>query len=345
MSTVPVLPKWIFLRDSMCGKCQVIPTLKSFRKRILRRKEERDASKIRNNYLTVQEREVKLQALQDRVNKKESKVFLLTQENQRLKGRRHCLKVNLAEYSKRGSMKSLCHQLNRAAQEGKLESEKVSKEVLATCGNNICKKKKGKRYNNTVKEFYEVLMCWGGPWIATFVALTCLGLKSTLCTTGESRKILIWEGIVKENFIKIARIYAEALNTLSLGKVPVQLSEDETAIVRRVCYDQKNDTLVGFYGLAGDNHVCKENCAIVIEDGEEGYNTIIQAFKSYIIGSYGRLIMINPLHPSLPKILILIMPTCNTFDNNMVSNQMERIMKVHCTGFRTTCWTIIRWRQ
>ena len=63
-----------FLRDSMCGKCQVIPTLKSFRKRILRRKEERDASKIRNNYLTVQEREVKLQALQDRM-KKESKVF------------------------------------------------------------------------------------------------------------------------------------------------------------------------------------------------------------------------------------------------------------------------------
>ena len=103
----------------MCGKCQVIPTLKSFRKRILRRKEERDASKIRNNYLTVQEREVKLQALQDRV-KKESKVFLLMQENQRLKGRRHCLKVKLAEYSKRGSTKAVCHQLNRAAQEGKV---------------------------------------------------------------------------------------------------------------------------------------------------------------------------------------------------------------------------------
>ena len=113
---------------------------------------------------------------------------------------------------------------------------------------------------------------------------------------------------------------------MSLGKVPVQLSEDETAVVRRVCYDQKNDTLVGFCGLAGENHVCKENCAIVIGDGEEGYNTIIQAFKSYIIGSYGRLMMINPLHPSLPKISILIMPTCNTFDNNMVRDQMERIM-------------------
>ena len=76
MSTVPVLPKWIFyVIPCVPCKCQVIPTLKSFRKRILRRKEERDASKIRNNYLTVQEREVKLQALQDRVKKKESKVF------------------------------------------------------------------------------------------------------------------------------------------------------------------------------------------------------------------------------------------------------------------------------
>ena len=87
------------LRDYMCGKCQVIPTLKSFRKRILRKKAERDASKIRNNYLTVQEREVKLQISQNRVKKK-SKVFLLPQANQRLKGRRHCLKVKLAEYSK-----------------------------------------------------------------------------------------------------------------------------------------------------------------------------------------------------------------------------------------------------
>ena len=316
-----------FLRDSMCGKCQVIPTLKSFRKRILRRKEERDASKIRNNYLTVQEREVKLQALQDRVKKKESKVFLLTQENQRLKRRRHCLKVKLAEYSKRGSMKAVCHQLNRAAQEGKLESENVLKEVLATCGNNICKKKQGKRYNKTVKEFYEVLMYWGGPLIATFVALNLLGPEvHTLYCWRKKKDIDLEEGIVEENFVKITRIYEEALNTLSLGKVPVQLSEDETAIVRRVCYDQKNDTLVGFCGLAGDNHACKENCVIVIGDGEEGYNTIIQASKSYIIGSYGRLIMINPLHPSLPKIPILIMPTCNTFDNNMVCNQMERIM-------------------
>ena len=148
----------------------------------------------------------------------------------------------------------------------------------------------------------------------------------TLYRWRKKKDIDLEEGIVEEIFVKIARISEEELNTLSLGKVPVQLSEDETAIVRRVCYDQKNDTLVGFCGLAGDNHVCKENCAIVIGDGEEGYNTIIQAFKSYIIGSYGRLIMINPLHPSLPKIPILIMPTCNTFDNNMVRNQMERIM-------------------
>ena len=174
--------------------------------------------------------------------------------------------MKLSEYSKRGSMKAVCHQLNRAAQDGKLESEKVLKEVLATCGNNICKKKQGKRYNKTVKEFYEVLMYWGGPRIATFVALNLLGPEvHTLYRWRKKKDIDLEEGIVEENFVKIARIYEEALNTLSLGKVPVQLSEDETAVVRRVCYDQKNDTLVGFCGLAGDNHVCKENCAIVIE--------------------------------------------------------------------------------
>ena len=223
---------------------------------------------------------MKLQVLQDRVKKKESKIFLLTQENQRVKGRLHCLKVKLAEYSKRGSMKAVCHQFNRAAPEGKLESEKVLKEGSTTCSNNICKKKQGKRYNKTVKEFYEVLMYWGGPRIATFVAFNLLGPEiHTLYRWRKKKDIDLEEGIVEENFVKIAKIYEEAL-TLSLGKVPVQLSEDGTAIIRKVCYDQKNDTLVGFCGDAGDNHVCKENCLIVVGDGEEGYNTIVQAFKS-----------------------------------------------------------------
>ena len=144
--------------------------------------------------------------------------------------------------------------MNRAAHEGKLESEKVLKEVLTTCGNNICKKKQGKRYNKTVKEFYEVLMYWDGPRIATFVTLNLLGPEVlTLYRWRKKKDIELEEGIVEENFVKIAKIY-EVLNTLSLGKVPVQLSEDETAISRKVCYDQKNDTLVAFCGVAGDNH-------------------------------------------------------------------------------------------
>ena len=65
----------------------------------------------------------------------------------------------------------VCYQLNRAADEGKLDKEHVLKEVLSTCASNIVKKKQGKHYSKSVKEFYELLMYWAGPQVATFVAL------------------------------------------------------------------------------------------------------------------------------------------------------------------------------
>ena len=55
-----------------------------------------------------------------------------------------------------------------------------------------------------------------------------------------------------------------------------------------------------------------------------GYRSIVSAFNNSVIGSYGRLIMINTLHPSLPNIPILVMPTCNTFTHKMVEEQLRK---------------------
>ena len=146
------------LSKNMCFKCQSIPKLKSFKKRLLRRKENRDTTKIRNEFLTSEETNLRLSALQRDLKEKDSKLFLLNEDNKRLKRRRSSLLEKMKEYSKRGSMKMVCHQLNRAADEGKLEKENVLKEVLSTCASNIVKRKQGKRYSKSVKEFYGVLM-------------------------------------------------------------------------------------------------------------------------------------------------------------------------------------------
>ena len=314
------------LVNHMCNKCLKIPTLQSFRKRLLRRKEDRDSSKIRNDYLTQEERDNKLKILQAASRKKDSKIFLLTQEKARLKNRRQNLLSRLREYSKRGSMAVVCHQLNRAAEEGMLENETVLKEVLVTCANNISKKKQGKRYSKSVKEFYEVLMYWGGPRIASFVAMNMLGPEvHSMYRWRKQKNLELVDGIAEENFVKIAMIYKDALRSLNINVALVQLSEDETAIIKKVTYNQRDDTLVGFCGKSGDAHQCMTNCVIKVGDGEEGYNTIVDAFKTHTIGCYGRLIMINTLHPSLPNIPVLMMSTCNTFDHEMVHKQFKMI--------------------
>ena len=140
-------------------------------------KEERSTSHIRNEYLNHTERSNKITSLQSSVREKESQIFLLTKEKERLLSRRNTLLGRIQEYSKRGSMKLVCHQLNRA-EEGRLDDKNVLKEVIATCAKNISKKKQGKRHSRSVKEFYETLMYWGGPRIATFVSLNLEGPDS-----------------------------------------------------------------------------------------------------------------------------------------------------------------------
>lgn len=86
-------------------------------------------------------------------------------------------------------------------------------------------------------------------------------------------------------------------------------AEDETAIMAQVTYNEAKDELLGFCGVYGDGHQCLDHFTINVGEGEEGYNTITPAFQEYKIGSYARAIILNPLHPNLPCVAVLCMPT------------------------------------
>lgn len=75
------------LTDNTCHKCQQIPKFESFKKRLRIRKEERNISHVTTDYLTNKERGAKLKKLQSTVKEKESQVFLLTKEKERLLAR------------------------------------------------------------------------------------------------------------------------------------------------------------------------------------------------------------------------------------------------------------------
>ena len=68
-------------------------------------------------------------------------------------------------------------------------------------------------------------------------------------------------------------------------------------IVKKVVYNEVNDTLVGFYGRESLEHEYKQNFVIVI--GERLIRILFQ------------------------KIALFTMPTCNCFNNEMVMQQYE----------------------
>ena len=49
-------------------------------------------------------------------------------------------------------------------------------------------------------------------------------------------------------------------------------------IVKKVVYNEVNDTLVGFYGKESLEHEYKQNFVIVIGERLEGYENITKAF-------------------------------------------------------------------
>ena len=91
-----------------------------------------------------------------------------------------------------------------------------------------------------------------------------------------------------------------------------------------VCPSGKKALLAIFYQTLDLNPFICCDCIVIlflVGDGEEGYNTIFSAFRNNVIGNYARAIILNPLAPNLPRLPILIMPTCNRFDTDFVHRQ------------------------
>ena len=103
------------------------------------------------------------------------------------------LEEKLEECAKRGSMKAICHNLEKASEQGLFKAKTVLRDFLTTISKNLHVKKQGKRYKASTKFFFEVVLIWGGPRLATFVAQICLDLKYTLSIGGAIVTALHWK--------------------------------------------------------------------------------------------------------------------------------------------------------
>ncbi len=322
---------------NQCSQCLRIPKMQSFKKRCLlraKRKEEKHVATpctsacTRNDYLTQHELIQKLQHKEERLNDATSKLFFLTSKHLRLKIRIRTLKEKVLEFSKRGAMKVVCKHLVKAEREGLLNDQEVLKDMFSTIASNLHAVKNGKRYRTSVQMFYEVLLNWGGPRLATFVAININGPEiHSIYRWRKQGKVTLESGLHESNFVALKDVFWQLHSRLP--QVPVIIAEDETAIVPEITYNQTKDTLEGFCGVKGINHKCLDHFDVHVGMGEDGYNNIVNAFRDLAIGCHARAILINPLHPGYPKVPVLIQPTCNRFDADFVKNQWLQISQFY----------------
>ena len=191
----------------------------------------------------------------------------------------------------------------------------VLTDTLKTISNNLFVKTNGRRYKASTRLFYEVIMLWGGPRLATFVGLSLFGPEiHSVYRWRRKPRIDLKLGIKEENFQKIADIYKDIIKLKNM--------------------------LYGFCGIDGDDHKCLDDFVVNVGQGQEGYDTIRNAFQNFKIRTYARAILINPINKDLPKIPILIMPTCNRFDHAFVFHQWQLIERLLVC--RTYPWSFYR---
>jgi hypothetical protein len=98
------------------------------------------------------------------------------------------------------------------------------------------------------------------------------------------------------------------------GAVPVILAEDKTKVKQSISWEPKYNTLVGFCGLKS-NHSYISDYKLVVGVGDEGYNMIVDSFRSDKMDTFARIVVVNPLHIKLPRLVLSLSCTCNCFDS------------------------------
>ena len=142
---------------------------------------------------------------------------------------------------------------------------------------------------------------FGGP---NYSFIKCVNQKDVQFVLGEHVDI----------FWSVAQIYKQAKETHGIiGPIPVILAEDETKVKDRVAWYHCWDRLVGFCGLK-DDHICVSNYKVVVGMGDSSYNNIVDGFRTNCVGAFARIIMVNPLHSNLPRLVLVVTYTCNCFD-------------------------------
>ena len=320
------------LIDGMCSFCATLETLRSFKGRLERKfKAENAASsdtidRTPFDYKNKTELVARLRSARQQEETLKKENFFLKCDLERLQKRSKAWKDELKQISSKGSFSGIANKVTRAVDNGLVKGKEGVVNILKTICQNIPKQKKGHRYknveNNTFAEMMEVTLILGGPRVCSFVADNLEGPHIDQIKRWHSMQSFRYDFRDKERNVKfVAELYKSFKTRLGIiEKIPYLKIEDETAIEPRPEFDQSLNVVWGYCGKK-DQHECEDIYFIEVGDDLGAYDRLIQDMNSSQLASHARAIMINPLHPNLPRTVIHLQANRNTFTHNAVLNQ------------------------
>lgn len=242
-----------------------------------------------------------------------------------LRVKRPTLKEVAKEASSQHYLLKFCNDIISAHRSGAFGGKPVLWDFMRDVASNLNRTKQGYRFSSNTKSFSQAMKIYGGRRMCDLFSLNFFG--PTLNTTKRENKkgVQFISGEHASIFASVAQIYKDAKEFHGIvGVVLVILAQDETKVKSRVAWEQKWDTLAGFCGVMGD-HVCVSSFKPVVGAKEVGYNKIVESFRTYKVGGFARVIVVNPLHDKLPQLVLVVCNTCNCFDSSWVRKQWELI--------------------
>ena len=246
-----------------------------------------------------------------------------------LAARARTLAEKLGEMSARGETKQLIDYILRCERAGKFVERKAVFDFvfdmlrsLALTDSATGRRSNNMRWNESTLRVFASIKLLGGPKLNRMFAATLEAPNaSTVSRTLAQTKLHLKLGPHADTFERVGKIYANLKILLNImGQVPFELSEDETGVQVGVTLCLRSNAMLDFCGESGDAHRCAESCSVSVGDRYVAYAQIMQAFDTLKRASYVRMVVVNPLHAKLPKLVICVHGTCNGFDAPFIAS-------------------------
>ena len=230
------------------------------------------------------------------------------------------LKEKLFESTERKDVFRFCKDVCKAHKQGKLQGKDVVWEFSKDIFHNLMHAKSGRRYSTSTKSLYEMIKLWGGPRLHSFISLNLDGPSISMTLRQVKNSLAYIPGEHEHIFEAVGKFYASYKSKYGIdGPSLVFLVEDETVVKKYVRWVEKSDTLVGFCGTK-EEHQRQSHFFVRVGDKDVGYEIIRDSFKNNVIIHYSHVIIANPLHENLPRLVVVVHPTCNRFNGNFFIN-------------------------